>query len=58
MFWALSNDSEGPQSLVGAAHDALRGGVGLDAIAGRAPGFDAVLGGDGRFSITDFTALA
>jgi hypothetical protein len=45
MFWALSNDSEGPQSLVGAAHDALHG-------------FDAVLGGDGRFSITDFTALA
>lgn len=58
MFWALSNDSSGPQSLVGAAHDALRAGVTLDTIAGRAPSFDAVLGGDGRFSFSDFTDLA
>lgn len=58
MFWALSNDSSGPQSLVGAANDALRGGVTLDKIAGRAPAFDAVLGGDGRFSFSDFTSLA
>lgn len=58
MVWALSNDSEGPQSLVAAAHDALLGGIPLEAIAGRAPGFDHVLGGDGRFSLSDYTALA
>jgi chitinase len=58
MFWALSNDSSGPQSLVGAAHDALRGGVTLDSIAGRAPSFDAVVGGDGQFRLSDFSGLA
>jgi chitinase len=58
MFWALSNDSSGPQSLVGAANDALRGGVTLDTIAGRAPAFDSVLGGDGQFTFSDFTSLA
>jgi chitinase len=58
MFWALSNDSSGAQSLVGAAHDALRAGVALDTIAGRSPAFDAVLGGDGQFRISDFTSLA
>ena len=58
MFWALSNDSSGAQSLVGAANDALQAGVALDTIAGRAPAFDAVLGGDGRFSFSDFTSLA
>ena len=58
MFWALSNDSSGAQSLVGAAHDALHAGVALDTIAGRAPAFDAVLGGDGQFRFSDFTSLA
>ncbi|MEY2645408.1 MAG: putative chitinase [Cyanobacteriota bacterium] len=58
MFWALSNDSEGSQSLIGAAHDALLGGRTLGEIAGRAPGFDQVIGGDGLFSISDFTNLA
>jgi len=58
MFWALSNDSSGAQSLVGAAHDALRAGVALETIAGRSPAFDAVLGGDGQFRISDFTSLA
>jgi chitinase len=58
MFWAISNDSEGPQSLIGAAHDALVDGTALASIAGRAPGFDHVLGGDGQFSLADFTALA
>ena len=57
MFWALSNDSVGPQSLIGAAHDALSG-TALDAIAARAPGFDHVLGGNGQFSFSDFTSLA
>jgi chitinase len=58
MFWAISNDSLGPQSLIGAAHDALVDGTALAAIAGRAPGFDHVLGGDGQFSLADFTSLA
>jgi chitinase len=57
MFWALSNDSVGAQSLIGAAHDAFSG-TGLDAIAARGPGFDHVLGGNGQFSFTDFTSLA
>ena len=57
MFWALSNDSVGDQSLMGAAHDAFSG-TGLDAIAARGPGFDHVLGGNGQFSFTDFTSLA
>lgn len=56
MFWALSNDSVGAQSLIGAAHDALAG-TSLDAIAARGPGFDHVLGGNGQFSFTDFTSL-
>jgi chitinase len=58
MFWAISNDSEGPQSLIGAAHDALVDGTALASIAGRAPGFDHVLGGDGQFNLADFTTLA
>jgi chitinase len=58
MFWALSNDSEGSQSLIGAAHDALVDGTALASIVGRAPGFDHVLGGDGQFSLADFTTLA
>jgi chitinase len=57
MFWAVSNDSAGPQSLIGAAHDAFSG-TALDAIAARAPGFDQVLGGNGQFSFSDFTSLA
>ena len=58
MFWAISNDSEGNQSLISAAHDALLGGSTLGDIAGRAPGFDQVIGGDGMFSISDFTNLS
>ncbi|MEB3257690.1 MAG: glycosyl hydrolase family 18 protein, partial [Cyanobacteriota bacterium] len=56
MFWALSNDSVGAQSLIGAAHDAFAG-TSLEAIAARGPGFDHVLGGNGQFSFTDFTSL-
>ena len=58
MFWAISNDSLGQESLIGAAHDALHSGTALESIAGRSPGFDQVLGGDGRFSLSDFTLLA
>ena len=58
MFWALSNDAEGDQSLVAAANDVLRGGVAAEQVAERAPQFDAVLGGDGVFAMQDFTGLA
>jgi chitinase len=58
MFWALSNDSSGQQSLIAAAHDLLSGAATYDQVAARAPGFDQVLGGDGRFTVADFTSLA
>ncbi len=58
MFWALSNDAAGEQSLVDAAFDALLGGGSLLEIASRAEPFDQVLGGDGQFSLQDFTALS
>ena len=58
MFWAISNDSFGQQSLIGAAHDMLNGAASFDQLAARAPGFDQVLGGDGRFTMADFTSLA
>lgn len=58
MFWAISNDSYGQQSLIGAAHDMLNGAATFDQLAARAPGFDQVLGGDGRFTMADFTSLA
>ena len=58
MFWALSNDAEGDQSLVAAASDVLRGGVAAEQVVARAPQFDAVLGGDGTFALEDFTGLA
>jgi GH18 family chitinase len=58
MFWAISNDSSGQQSLIGAANDMLNGAATFDQLAARAPGFDQVLGGDGRFTMADFTSLA
>ena len=57
MFWALSNDAEGDLSLVETASDLLlQGGSYSDAI-GNAPEFDTILGGNGEFSISDFTDL-
>ncbi len=58
MFWALSNDAEGDQSLVDAAFDGLLGGESLEAIVARANSFDQVIGGDGQFTLSDFTNLA
>jgi len=58
MFWALSNDAEGDQSLVDAAFDGLLGGESLESIAARAESFDQVIGGDGQFNLSDFTNLA
>ena len=57
MFWALSNDSEGEQSLVETADDILRQGASYVGAVENAPEFDYILGGNGEFSISDFTAL-
>ena len=57
MFWALSNDASGDQSLIGAANDVLMGQATAQQVADRAPDFDQVIGGDGVFAITDFTGL-
>ena len=57
MFWALSNDASGDQSLIGAANDVLMGQATAQQVADRAPGFDQVLGGDGVFEVKDFTSL-
>ena len=57
MFWALSNDAEGEASLVEAADDLLRQGASYAEVIGRAPEFDAIIGGNGDFSLSDFTSL-
>ena len=57
MFWALSNDAEGDLSLVRAADDLLRKGVSYADVVDRAPEFDSVVGGNQKFSISDFTDL-
>jgi hypothetical protein len=36
----------------------LNGAATFDQLAARAPAFDQVLGGDGRFTMADFTSLA
>ena len=58
MFWALSNDATDNQSLIAAASDVLSGAIAPEQVAERSPGFDAVVGGDGTFSMSDFTDLA
>ena len=58
MFWALSNDAEGELSLIEAADDLLRQGVSYEEVISRGPEFDYIVGGDGAFSMTDFTNLA
>jgi chitinase len=57
MFWALSNDAEGEASLVEAADDLLRQGASYAEVIERAPGFDTIVGGNGDFSLSDFTGL-
>ena len=57
MFWALSNDATGEQSLISAAHDILLGGSSQAEVAARGPEFDQIMGGDGNFSMSDFTNL-
>ena len=57
MFWALSNDAGGQASLVGAADDLLRKGASYAEVIERAPAFDVIVGGNGDFSLSDFTGL-
>ncbi len=57
MFWALSNDAEGELSLIETADDILRQGASYALTVENAPEFDYILGGNGEFSISDFTAL-
>ena len=57
MFWALSNDAEGEASLVEAADDLLRKGASYAEVIERAPNFDSIIGGNGDFSLSDFTGL-
>jgi chitinase len=40
------------------ADDILRQGASYADAVGKAPGFDYILGGNGEFSVSDFTALA
>ena len=58
MFWAISNDAEGDLSLVEAADDILRQGGSYSEAIGNAPGFDTIFGGNGEFSVSDFTSFA
>ena len=58
MFWAISNDAEGDLSLVEAADDILRQGGSYSEAIGNAPEFDTILGGNGEFSMSDFTSFA
>ena len=55
MFWALSNDSSGDQSLITAASDLLRGSATFDEVISRSEPFDFILGGDGQFELNDFS---
>jgi chitinase len=58
MFWALSNDAEGELSLVETADAILRQGASYHEAIEMAPAFDNILGGNGEFSVRDFTGLA
>ena len=55
MFWALSSDSKGNDSLIKAANDVLNNGESPEAVAQRGPQFDEIIKGDGRFTMSDFT---
>ena len=55
MFWALSNDSSGDQSLIQAASELLRGSATFDEVISRSEQFDFILGGDGQFGLNDFS---
>ncbi len=54
MFWAMSNDSSGDQSLISAASELLNGSSTFDEVIARSEQFDYILGGDGQFGLDDF----
>jgi len=54
MFWALSNDSRGDQSLIASASELLLGSASFDEVISRSEPFDSVIGGDGHFGLDDF----
>ncbi len=55
MFWALSNDASGDQSLISAASELIRGSATYEQVVSRSEPFDFILGGDGQFGLGDFT---
>ena len=55
MFWALSNDASGDQSLISAASELIRGSATYEEVVSRSEPFDFILGGDGQFGLGDFT---
>ena len=58
MFWALSNDADAELSLVETAEAILRQGASYTEAIENAPDFDYIFGGNGEFSMSDFTGLA
>ena len=58
MFWALSNDADAELSLVETADAILRQGASYTEAIENAPDFDYIFGGNGEFSMSDFTGLA
>ena len=54
MFWALSNDASGDQSLISAASELIRGSATYEQVVSRSEPFDFILGGDGQFGLGDF----
>ena len=57
MFWALSNDADAELSLVETADAILRQGASYTEAIENAPDFDYIFGGNGKFSMSDFTGF-
>ncbi len=58
MFWALSSDTLDEQSLITTAYDVLNSGKSAASEINGSASFDQIIGGDGQFSVGDFTQLA
>ena len=58
MFWALSSDTLDDQSLITTAYDVLNGGKSASREINNSSPFDKIIGGNGQFSVEDFTQLA
>ena len=57
VFWALIKDAGGRASLLWDADDLLRKGASYTEITERPPALDAIVGGNGDFSLSNFTSL-